>query len=132
MKTHLDCNDPQLISGIMKFVQQFNSMKTTGQLASSVMHTSRTHRKITSSLSSRVRQWGKWIGEQATATGRRKYGSKGKGQVIAGRPRSSYVNKDIKIENNTVYNSSTEEKPNTKKKKNNLSKSIEMTKQIGG
>ncbi len=47
------------------------------------MHTFGTHRKTTSSLSSGVRCWGKRIGVQATATRRRKYGSKGKGQVIA-------------------------------------------------
>ena len=72
MKTHLDCNDPQLISGIIKCVDRFDCMKTTGQLASA-MHTFGTQRKATSTLSSGVRCWGKQIGVQATATGRRKY-----------------------------------------------------------
>ncbi len=58
LKNLLDCNDPQLISGIMKYIERFDCMKTTGQLAST-MHTFGTHRKANSTLSIGVRRWGK-------------------------------------------------------------------------
>ena len=83
LKNHLDSNDPQLIPGIKKFLERFNAMKSTGRLASA-MHTFGTQTRAGVSLASGNRRWGKRIGAQATASGRRKYGSKGKGQVVAG------------------------------------------------
>ncbi len=125
LKNHLDSNDPQLIPGIVKFLERFDAMKTTGQLASA-MHTFGARTKSATSLSSGNRRWGKRIGVQATATGRRKYGSKGKGQVIAGRPRTSYVNK-ARYTIPARYKNQVH-----KKRQHNLSQNIKIGKQNGG
>ena len=116
----------------MKFLERFDAMKTTGPLASA-MHTFRTQTKSATSLFSGNRRGGKRIGLQATATGRRKYGYKGKGQVIAGRPRTSYVNKVERIENNSWYTIPACYKNQVhKKRQHNLSQNIKIGKQNGG
>ena len=116
----------------MKFLEQFDAMKTNGQLASA-MHMFGTQTKSATSLSSGNRRWGKRIGVQATATGRRKYGYKSKGQVIAGRPRTSYVSKVERIENNSQYTIPAHYKKQVhKKRQHNLSQNIKIGKQNGG
>lgn len=132
LKNHLDSNDPQLIPGIKKFIDRFNAMKSTGQLASA-MHTFGTQTRAGVSLASENRRWGKRIGVQATASGRRKHGSKGKGQVIAGRPRNSYVNKVEAYEKHSRYNIPTRKKNQiNRKRQHNLSENIKIGKQNGG
>ena len=130
LKNHLDSNDPQLIPGIKKFLERFNAMKSTGRLASA-MYTFGTQTRAGVSLASGNRRWGKRIGVQAMASGRRKYGSKGKGQVVAGRPRTSYVNKVEGIEKHPRYTIPTRKKKH-KKRQHNLSQNIKIGKQNGG
>ena len=93
-KLNTDFNDPQLIPGIEKFVgrfQKLSSLQSNAHLASA-LHSFGSESRRATTLTTGNRRWGKRIGVQATASGRRKYGSKGKGPVQAGRPRMrSYV-----------------------------------------
>ena len=105
MKSQLDSNDPQLVPGIEKFLARFHelsALQTTGRLASA-LHSFGTETWRGVSRASGNRRWGKRIGVQATASGRRKYSSKGKAQVIAGRPRTSFVNKVKRKDNKLRY-----------------------------
>ena len=105
LKTKLNSNDPQLIPGIEKFLLKFHelsSLPSDGRLASALHQFGAEYRRGTS-ISCGQRRWGKRIGVQATATGRRKYGSRGRGPVVAGRPRVSYTNKSKQREKNSRY-----------------------------
>ena len=84
MKSQLDSNDPQLVPGIEKFLARFHelsALQTTGRLASA-LHSFGTETRRGVSRASGNRRWGKRIGVQATASGRRKYSSKGKRKLL--------------------------------------------------
>ena len=96
LKKHLDSDDPQLVSGIEKFLVRFNdiSLISISRLATA-LHNFGAKIKVGASLTSGQIRRGKRIGVQAPASGRRKYSSRGKAPMIAGRPRSSYIKKTM-------------------------------------
>ena len=135
MKSQLDSNDPQLVPGIEKFLARFHelsALQTTGRLASA-LHSFGTETRRGVSRASGNRRWGKRIGVQATASGRRKYSSKGKAQVIAGRPRTSFVNKVKRKDNKLRYTIPLRKKNQMEKKRpHNLSLNISLGRQNAG
>ena len=131
LKNGLNSKDAQLISGIDKFLIKFHNLRSSGRLASA-LHSFGTETRRRTSLVG-FQRWGKRIGVQATASGRRKYGSRGKAQVLAGRPRTSYVNKSEEIKKNTRYTLPMRKKNQMEKKRpHNLSKNIQVNKQNAG
>jgi len=66
------------------------------------MYTFSTPTKADVSLANGNGCLGKRIGVHATASGRRKYDSKGKNHVVAGRPRTNFVNNAERIEKHHI------------------------------
>ena len=90
-------NDPQLRSGVEKFVARYNKMSESNLNA---LLASSFHRfgwlfggSITSMKGGALRR-GKRIAVQAASAGRRKYGSRGKARVTAGKPVKLANNKE--------------------------------------
>ena len=132
LKQKLDTNDPQLLAGIEKFLDRFQSLPSDARLASA-LHLFGSENRRGYSMSSGSRRWGKRIGVQSTASGRRKYGSRGKGQVIAGRPRMSYVKNNKQNSVKQRYKLPIRKKNQVEKKRpHNLSLNISKGKQNAG
>ena len=94
LKKHLDSDNPQLVSGIEKFIVRFNDISvTSSSRLATALHNFGAKIKVGANFTSGQIHRGKRIGLQATASGRRKYSSRGTAPMIAGRPRSSYIKK---------------------------------------
>ena len=90
LKQCMDEGDPQLCSGVNKFIVRYNTMTKShsNALMSSAFHCFGSQHNpgtVTCVQGGGIRQ-GRRIPVQATASGRRKYGSKGKAYAVAGRP----------------------------------------------
>ena len=97
LKMRLQDQDPQLRSGVRKFINRYNKMKKSpsNALMASSFHTfgSLHGGTVTNIQGGGVRR-GRHIPVQATASGRRKHGTKGKGPVPSGRPAKLATNKE--------------------------------------
>ena len=91
LKDAVTSDDHQLSSGTEKFIKRFNTLSSfpsKARLASALHCFGSEHYGVSESLKSGLLRRGKQIRVQATATGRRKYGTKGRGPAQPGRPRS--------------------------------------------
>lgn len=92
IKMHLTHQDPHFLAGIRKFIDRYNKMRKSNHTAlmTSAFHCfgSSHFGTVTSARGGKIRR-GRRIPVQATASGRRKYGSKGKAPASAGRPPSN-------------------------------------------
>ena len=89
----MDSDNQQLVSGIEKFIVRFNDISvTSSSRLATALHNFGAKIKVGANLTSGQIHRGERIGVQATASGRRKYSSRGTAPMIAGRPRSSYIN----------------------------------------
>ena len=91
LKFGLESNDPHLITGIEKFLKRYTELSqlpSSGRLASAMHNFSSKERDgvALAPLKCGLLRRGKRIGVQATATGRRKYGTRGKAPAQPGRP----------------------------------------------
>ena len=89
LKMRVRQQDPQLQTGVRKFINRYNKMASNNSialLASSFHCFGKTNgRTVTLTKGGTVRK-GRRIPVQATAAGRRKYGSRGKACCVVGRP----------------------------------------------
>ena len=93
LKQRLNDDDPQLCSGMKKFIARYNTMSEShGSIAllASAFHCFGSQHNSPTTISyiqggGHIRR-GRRIPVEATASGRRKYGSKGKASAIGGRP----------------------------------------------
>jgi len=86
MKSKLQEADPQITTGVQKFIDCYNKMKSNALLASSLHQFGSMYAGVaTSRHGGRLRR-GPRIPIQATAAGRRKYGSRGKSVAPKGHP----------------------------------------------
>ena len=86
LKSKLKENDPQINTGVQKFIDRYNTMKSNALLASALHQFGSMYAGVaTSRQGGRLRR-GPRIPIQATAAGRRKYGSRGKSAAPKGRP----------------------------------------------
>ena len=86
LKSKLKENDPQINTGVQKFIDRYNTMKSNALLASALHQFGLMYAGVaTSRQGGRLRR-GPRIPIQATAAGRRKYGSRGKSAAPKGRP----------------------------------------------
>ena len=89
LKMHVRQQDPQLQTGVRKFINRYNLMASNNSialLASSFHCFGKTNgRTVTLTKGGTVRK-GRRIPVQVTAAGRRKYGSRGKACCVVGRP----------------------------------------------
>lgn len=91
LKDAIISDDHQLFSGTEKFIKRFDTLSSfpsKARLASALHCFGSEHYGASESLKSGLLRRGKQIRVQATATGRRKYGTKGRGPAQSGRPRS--------------------------------------------
>ena len=89
MKKRLKENDPQLKAGFKKFIKRYNKMtqtKTTALLTSALHCFGSKSGGFATTLSGGRLRRGPRIPIQATAAGRRKTGTRGKGAIPKGRP----------------------------------------------
>ena len=91
LKFGLESNDPHLITGIEKFLKRYTELSqlpSSGRLASAMHNFSSKERDgvALAPLKCGLLRRGKRIGVQATATVRRKYGTRGKAPAQPGRP----------------------------------------------
>ena len=93
LKSKLKENDPQINTGVQKFIDRYNTMKSNALLASALHQFGSMYAGVaTSRQEGRLRR-GPRIPIQATAAGRRKYGSRGKSAAPKGRPSIHYTSK---------------------------------------
>ena len=86
LKSKLKENDPQINTGVQKFIDRYNTMKSNALLASALHQFGSMYAGVaTSRQGGRLRR-GPRIPIQATAAGRRKYGSRGKSAAPKVRP----------------------------------------------
>ena len=84
LKARLKQQDPQFVSGVNKFIDSYKKMNNSTAVIASSLHCFGSHvhgRTVTSVKGGSIRR-GRQIPVQATASGRRKYGSKGKSPVL--------------------------------------------------
>ncbi len=98
LKVRLTDEDPHLRLGVRKFIDRYNKMRKNNSTAlmTSAFHCfGATHGgTVTSAKGGSIRR-GRRIPVQATASGRRKYGSRGKAPSTAGRPLSTKQKENI-------------------------------------
>ena len=94
LKQMIEPREPQLTSGVSKFLSRFSKFSSTrshSKLATA-FHQFGWEMGTTTTLQAGQLRHGKRIAVQATAAGRRKKGkSRGKGKEVAGRPTKSSV-----------------------------------------
>ena len=88
LKFGLESNDPHLITKSLKRYTELSQLPSSGRLASAMHNFSSKERDgvALASLKCGLLRRGKRISVQATATGRRKYGTRGKAPAQPGRP----------------------------------------------
>lgn len=134
LKDGLCADDPQMNKGIEKFLNRFttlSSFPSKARLASALHCFGSQNDGISKSMKSGLIRKGKIIKVQSTATGRRKFGTKGRGPAQQGRPRTNKVAKARKqAERYTL----TVRRKNQilQKRSHSLSKNINLGKQNAG
>ena len=134
LKDAVTGDDHQLSSGTEKFLKRFialYSFPSKARLTSALHCFGSEHHGISKSLKSGLLRRGKRIRIQATATGRRKFGTKGKGPAQPGRPRSRKL--AIPRKQASRYTLSVRRQNQTKqKRRHSLSANIKLGRQNAG
>lgn len=122
--------DPQFISGIQKFIDRYNGIKSDAVLASSFHKFGKFDTGKSTCLRAESVRHGIRIPIQASAAGRRKYGTRGKGPSSKGRP-SKYQRRLIPRKPCSRYTMTIRKEPKGKRH-HNLSKAIRVGQQNAG
>ncbi len=135
LRAGLASDDQQLINGTEKFLTRFDAlsqMPFKARLASALHNFGSEQRGTAASIKCGFLRRGKRIGVQATATGRRKYGTKGKAPAEQGRPvkNTSAIPRKPCTSRYTLPKRSHNQM--SKKRAHSLAENIRLGKQNGG